>query len=287
MRIIAGRAPEVHVGEVVSNAVQLDAFHVEEVLPQGFGVLTESRGHGPEIADDGVSDAVVAEVDLLPLLQLIAEASRKGRADPDDEALLEKLQIVGDCGSAQTGFTRKVVVIDLLADSDGEELHEAHELLVLANACQCEQVLVQHAVAIGSKGCFGTIRIGMDLRKGAVDHQPPDVQADFSPAFVGGDFGNGRRPHLTADETSDGAFTDAAGQFKRGGSCGVDSPAELEMHVDVNKLLEDQADVGKALRFIDDDRVGLTESEFDVGRGVEPEQGVVGRVVAVESAHGL
>lgn len=93
--------------------------------------------------------------------------------------------------------------------------------------------------------------------------------------------------HLSADETSDGAFTDALGQLKRGGSRGVDSPAEIEMHVDVNKLLEDQADVGKALRFINDDRVGLTEREFEVGRGVEPEQGVVGRVVAVESAHGL
>ena len=112
MRVVAGRAPEVHVGEVVTNAVQLHALHEEEVLPQGAGILISSGCHGSEVADDCIPDAVVAEVDFLAFLEFVAEIAGKGRTDFDDEALFQKMEIVGDRGFAQTGVARKAVVIN-------------------------------------------------------------------------------------------------------------------------------------------------------------------------------
>ena len=142
MRIVAGRTPEVHVGEVVTNAVELDAFHEEEVLPQGAGVLTASGCQGTEVTDDCIPDAVVAEVDLLSFLEFVAEISGKGRTDLDDEALLQKLEIVGDCGPTKTGITCKAVVINFGAYVKGEQLDEVHEFVVLADARKCKKVLV-------------------------------------------------------------------------------------------------------------------------------------------------
>ena len=69
MRVVAGRAPEVHVGKVVSNAVQFHAFHEEEVFPQGAAILAGSGYHWAEVTDDRVPDAIVAEVDFLALLE--------------------------------------------------------------------------------------------------------------------------------------------------------------------------------------------------------------------------
>ena len=69
MRVVAGRAPEVHVGKVVSNAVQFHAFHEEEVFPQGAAILAGSGYHWAEVTDDRVPDAIVAEVDFFALLE--------------------------------------------------------------------------------------------------------------------------------------------------------------------------------------------------------------------------
>ena len=72
MRVVAGRAPEVHVGKVVSNAVQFHAFHEEEVFPQGAAILAGSGYHWAEVTDDRVPDAIVAEVDFFALLEFVA-----------------------------------------------------------------------------------------------------------------------------------------------------------------------------------------------------------------------
>ena len=72
MRVVAGRAPEVHVGKVVSNAVQFHAFHEEEVFPQGAAILAGSGYHWAEVTDDRVPDAIVAEVDFFALLKFVA-----------------------------------------------------------------------------------------------------------------------------------------------------------------------------------------------------------------------
>ena len=39
---------------------------------------------------------------------------------------------------------------------------------------------------------------------------------------------------------------------------------EVQANVYINKLLEDQTDVGKTLCFVDDDRIGLAKGEFDI-----------------------
>ena len=52
MWIVARRTPEVHVSEVVTNAVELNAFHEEKVLPQGAGILTASGCHWAEVTND-------------------------------------------------------------------------------------------------------------------------------------------------------------------------------------------------------------------------------------------
>ena len=84
------------------RAVQLNAFHVEEVFPDRFGV--RPRRDWRKVPDHSVPDSGVAEIDLLSLLQLVREALRVRRADPDDEALLEELDVVGDCRLVEAGL---------------------------------------------------------------------------------------------------------------------------------------------------------------------------------------
>lgn len=97
MRSVTSRSPEVHVSEVIADAVQLDTFHKEEVFPQRPSILPSSCGHRAEVSNDCVSDAIVAEVHLLPFFEFIAQIFGKRGANFDDKALLKESEVVSYC----------------------------------------------------------------------------------------------------------------------------------------------------------------------------------------------
>ena len=188
MRRIAGRSPKIHVGEVIAQAVQLDAFHEKEVFPQRAGIMSSPCRHRAEVADDGVSNAVVAEVHFFAFFELIAQISGKGRTNFDNEALLKEPDVIGDRGFIEAGFSGQAVIVHFRADTVGKKLDQMHQTIVLTDARKSKQILVQNSVAIIPKRELRKIGGREDGGIGAIDHQSVDVLTHLTPASVGGNF---------------------------------------------------------------------------------------------------
>ena len=112
------RSPEVDSAEILSVGMVFNAFHKEKVLPKS--TFVHPRRQGIEIVKDGVPNAIVAEVDLLSLLELVRKVLCIRGTYFDNEALLEERNVVGHRHSVEAGFVGKSVITDFGSYIEGE-----------------------------------------------------------------------------------------------------------------------------------------------------------------------
>ena len=145
MRRTSGRSPEIELCEILACVMQLHAFH-EEVLPQRPGII--SRRHGREISDNGVSNAVVAEINFFALLQFVAQITRERTAHLDNEALLKERDVVHDGRLIESCIASQPFITHFRPHVKGQKPHQAFKLRVVANAGERKEILEENPVHI-------------------------------------------------------------------------------------------------------------------------------------------
>lgn len=125
-------APEIQMRITLSVGVVLNALAQHHVLPQRSDIGTKVEGC--EIADDGVSDAVVVEVYLAIVSQLSAQVPTIGRQSKNDETLLQQVDITLYRGAVDTQETAEFVVRHLLAYLHSQCLKQTRQHFRLTDA---------------------------------------------------------------------------------------------------------------------------------------------------------
>ena len=138
MWCVSLRSPEVHLREVALALVQLDPFHEEEVFPKRPGIV--SSRERSEVVDQAIAYPEVGEVDLLPLLQLVAEMSRVGGDDADEAAEFELRDVALDRFPIEPHLLTERFVVNLRADAVGQMMQEVDEDFVLSDLREPEEV---------------------------------------------------------------------------------------------------------------------------------------------------
>lgn len=216
---------------IPERVVKLHAFHHDEILPEARGV--GALGKRRKIADQGVSNPEVREVNLLTIDGRTAQSLRIGRNDLDDVDELQELRVASDGFEAEARLAAQFPVVDLGTDPPSEEIEEGLEAFSVANHQKVVEIPEHPVVDVVDEEVGGVLEIFDDGRKRSVDEKVRKIRFDEILRAVARKFGGREGPQLLLDNELFSRSPNPLGKRKRRGSGDEDARRLFERFIDL------------------------------------------------------